>query len=426
MKNINQLMMSLLNEKKYDDYLNLDNYFYSKHIKTIENANHYEKMYRQIEPSGINYGNILKTALTIDSDIDKSKICFFLPSLDSDLAHVELLSSIIENNQSYNFTIYVAGFTNSSDFIHSSLLKKLHDKGFIKIIKLKYCHSDILNFLNDFNQLKIAQLIVTSIPMLIVPLIRVLGKKRVTWLSMKFELDCFSELTNRISFCSHQISKKISNNIEWHRIPPKITGNKIEWRSTNSKNRTIKKLITINREEKIYNSLFLKSIEQILINNPNVHFYWTGRVQDERIDNYFKSKKMDNQVHYIGWVNADEIISDYDIFLDTPDLSGSVAAKVFAEGMPVATFENSQSWIDFYSSPFNEELIGLGEPKGITALRCKNLEMYCSHVNELIKNEAYYLYISSLQLYLAKKYYFDNHTMSYACFKTLFKITKNI
>lgn len=421
MSEYKDILSQLIEQERFDDYIALESQYYSNKIKPIENAGHYDRMFRAVENSGVSYGKAIRKMITINNETDRQKICYFLPSLDSDLAHIELLSAILKDSIHFNYTIYIAGFCKSKKSILSEQLKELQANGIIKIIPLNFCHVDILIFLQEFISLKISQLIITSVPILIMPFLEVLGASRVAWLSMKFELSCFTGLKTRLSFCSPNLSTHTANGVTWHRIPPKIVGHKANWNARKSFSESVK-IVTINREEKIRNRLFLESVKLILENNPTVHFYWTGRNHDDQIERFFSISKISDRCHFLGWVNPKLVISEFDIFLDTPDLSGSVAAKVFTDGMPVATYKNSQSWIDFYKPFFDPELKQIGEPNGISSILFDDIQTYCNHVSKLINNKAYYEYISSLQIYLGTKYFSNSFEMSAAHFKTLDEI----
>lgn len=424
MNEFDKNFLLLVKDGKFDDYIACENQYYLTQIKPIENPQHYDKMYSAVEQSGIAYGREIKKIISVNNDVDNHKICYFLPSLDSDLAHIELLTAILKDSKKFGYTIYVAGFSNSKESIQSKQLRELEINGVIRIIPISFSHADIIHFLNVFVSLKISQLVITSVPVLIMSFLEVLGESRVTWLSMKFELSCFTGLRNRISFCAPTLSTYSSNGIKWHRTPPKIVGSKTNWIKRAS-SRSLVKIVTINREEKIHNELFLNSVRLILNRNPSAHFYWTGRNCDERIEKYFFVNDMSNRCHFIGWVAPEQVISEFDIFLDTPFLSGSIAAKVFADGMPVATYKNSQSWVDFYADLFNQELRLLGESNGVSSILFNGIQDYCGHVDKLINNEAYYTYISSLQTYLGKKYFSNSSEMSTAHFNALDDIIFN-
>lgn len=417
----NKHMMAALAADNFNEFLALENHYYNKQVKVIEDASHYESMFSQIEESGFAYGKILKSLVTVTEKINTNRICYFLPSLDSDLAHIELLHAILNESEKLNFEIFVAGFAQNKNCINSKLLTQLSDTGKIKILKLEYSHSGIVKFIQWFNTAGISQLIITSIPILLNTFTEVFGTEKVTWFSMKFELNCFSKLKNRISFCGKDPYTNHSKNVSWLRNPPAIVGKNLDWEINSNVQKPIK-LISINREEKIRNQIFLDAVNKILTANQDAHFYWTGRNRDQTIENFFRKNNIHNRTHYLGWVDPEKIISEFDVFLDTPNLSGSIAAKAFASGMPVATFKNSQSWLDFYSEEFDNEIKKIGEPNGVKIILFNDVQQYVEHVSKLIQFRAYYLFASKIGWYLGEKYFKNVRLMSESHFGNIQKI----
>jgi hypothetical protein len=423
MKIDNDLLLLTISKGNFDEYLFLDQLFYLNQVKTIENENHYNKMFRSVEESGKAYGLELKKKIDIKNiKIREKRICYFLPSLDNDLAHIELLYAILKNSVNSGFKIYISGFTVDKNHIKSRLINDLCRNNIVEIITCEYNHKGIVEYINIMNDLEISQIIVTSIPTLIVPLIEVFGPNKITWFSMKFELDCFSKLINRISFCGTQESKHTEKNQKWLRNPPSLLQNYFKRNTDKLSDKT--KLITINREEKIRNPIFLNAVSRILKNNKNAHFYWTGKNFDITIKSYFIKNNLPNRVHYLGWVDPDNIINEYDIFLDTPCLSGSVAAKAFASGMPVATFKHSYSWIDFYSEDFDSFIKKYDENHGVDLLLFETEKKYVEFVNRLINEHSFYDYISDLSIKLGEKYFMDKNKTSSIHFENICKILK--
>jgi hypothetical protein len=423
MKIDNNLLLLTISKGRFDEYLFLDQLFYLNQVKIIENEDHYNKMFESVEESGKAYGVELKKNINVKNiKTTEKRICYLLPSLDNDLAHIELLYGILKNSINSGFKIYIAGFTTDKNQMKSRLINDLCRNNIVEIIALEYSHKGVIEYINIMNDYEVSQIIVTSIPILLVPLLEVFGPKKITWFSMKFELDCFSKLINRISFCGTQESKNTKTRKKWYRNPPTIVHNLVN-RKNNKLSDKIK-LITINREEKIRNPIFLNAVSRILKNNKNTHFYWTGKNYDTTIKSFFIKNNLPNRVHYIGWVDPDNILNEYDIFLDTPCLSGSVAAKAFASGMPVATFKNSYSWIDFYSQEFDSYIKNNNENYGVDLLLFETEKKYVEYVNRLIKENWFYDYISDLSSKLGEKYYMDKNRTSSIHFENICKILK--
>ena len=181
-------------------------------------------------------------------------------------------------------------------------------------------------------------------------LLRALTPKKVTWLSMKFELRCFNDLINRVSFQSSSGDTFNYEKIKWYRNTPALLNHNIQYNGPSNTNSI--KFLTINREKKIRDPEFLESVAQILLNTPNSSFSWTGIIEDLAILDFFKNKNLEKRVYYIGWVAPYLLANDFDIFLDVPKLSGYVPAQYFAAGVPLVSFKNSNSWIEFFEKEF--------------------------------------------------------------------------
>ena len=103
---------------------------------------------------------------------------------------------------------------------------------------------------------------------------------------------------------------------------------------------------TFARAEKIAQPAFLKLIGEILKDNPNAHFVWTGRTADTRVVNFFEENSIVNRTHYIGWIKTSECISSLDIFLETiPYGCGQTASEACSAGVPLVSIDG---WSNFF------------------------------------------------------------------------------
>lgn len=350
-KIINNEFSKFINSNDYDNFIIYWFNFYNSYVKQNETADHHQDCYMEIEKYLVKYGNYLKKRVkhaNVKNNLTGNiNICYFFPTLANDLAHVQLFYNLFNHHpKNSHLKIYVAGFLN----LKSKLLIKLLNEKKIEIIAIPLNNESIISFIlflieNDFKQL-----IFVSIPVLITAFSIALGIEKVTWQALKFELNCFSYVKNKISYQLNQLENLSSSN-EWYRSEAKLDLH-LKYKYT-PKNNSVIKFISINRPEKIRDEKFLCAILNILTKVENSHFYWTGKTQDRSINDFFISNKIIQRTSFIGWVNPAEIINSYDIFLDTP-LSGIVAANCFAAGMPIVTFKNSFSWIEFYEKSFLE------------------------------------------------------------------------
>jgi hypothetical protein len=139
-----------LEDKNYDLFLELELNFYSSFVKKIETPDHYNYSYQILNPFEELYGKVILDTLDLKKEnrkMEANKICYFLPSLDNDLAHIELLESILKNHKpNSNTQIFIAGYSSSPE-IKSTLLKKLHIENNISILNIPCNHSALLNLI---------------------------------------------------------------------------------------------------------------------------------------------------------------------------------------------------------------------------------------------------------------------------------------
>lgn len=417
-----RLMEEALNSKEYDKFIQYEMHHYIQFIKKTEEKKHYEKCLTDIENISESYGKVLKQKILKYDGESSNIICYFLPSIDNDLAHVEILSRILSQHKPSDYKIFVAGYSSKTDGCSSRFLTKLEKDGQIEIIPLKQTHDSLVKFITWFNHNKISQLILMSVPTLIPAFIGALGSDKVTWFSSKFELECFPTLTNRISCCGHEYQvKKIGNTI-WHRMPAALDSENIPKYKKRIINDGSHRLVSINREEKIKNPDFLKAIARILQKNTKASFYWTGRTEDTSIKSYLENEGIGNRCQYIGWVNPVKALDEFDIFLDTPSLSGSVAATAFTAGIPLVTFRNSQSWIEFYEPKFHQNIVKNKYTTYSLPLIADSYDEYVEIATSLITNSNQYNIASEYQKIAGSMHFLDKKSLYYSHLKYIKKI----
>ncbi|CAM8433573.1 hypothetical protein MCEMOH36_01242 [Candidatus Methylopumilus universalis] len=347
---VNDIFSNLLLKENFNGLIITENDFYTNVVKQNESRDHYEECFNLIDPYIREYGLKLKKLLkqAISEKFLKNKICYFLPNIDNDLAHIQNLYNFLKEHDSasiYKFTIVGFSSKENGEYL-SKLIKELEAQKKINVYVLSYSnpHNSLINFLEYFITNHYSLLIVYSIPLMLSAFIQCLGSSRVAWYSTKFKLRSFPLLKNRIS------NEVNICDPDWHQFKGKLNyGDKLSYLTRETK---IINFLTINREEKILNLSFLESVKSILSKVENSTFSWTGRNQNEEIKKFFIENSLDHRVNYIGWVNYKDVLNDYDIFLDTPKLSGMVSAIYFASGMPVLSFKGSASWIENYIDEF--------------------------------------------------------------------------
>lgn len=367
--------------------------FYNKVIKSFENYDHYEKCFQIINPVFESY---LDKFLIFDKNRfkvfnqNKKNICFYLPNVANSLAHIDFLHKTLNDFNKENYVLYIATNKNVSkeisnkikDLVNKKIIKKIIQIDILSILDIKRFSYEYKNFFDKF--------IVWALP-IIIPVWTKIFSKKVIYVSLKFKYCSFGSLQNGIYFSTKMDNKNLQlKNTNWSCVETELIDLDFKKHSKDFNSENIK-LITVNRIEKIRNELFLDTVCEILKKIPTAKFYYTGQAEDYFIKNYFKTINLDERVKFIGWVKPNEIINDYDIFLDVPYLSGIIAANFFISGMPVVTYdETTSSYIDMIKN----ELYSKFKMK----FTFKTKSEYINYVVKLTLDKEYFNKIRSNQI----------------------------
>jgi len=415
-KTVNEHVITMSNSLKsgnFDEFIQIERDYYDSFIKTTEDPQHYFDCYRRIESLVGKYGDFLFNAshasgFNHSPQMHDDKVCFFLPSLDNDFAHIEFLYDLLfEHSPHAKRKFFVAGFSKHPDRIVSGYLADLVARRHISIWPVHFSHAGVLGFIRNLLKSRVGLLVVYSVPTLLGALGRGFNINRTIWIPTKFPIPIFPEIQRRL--CStppvHGSTKK-DRNVIWnqlpvsafpsHRVPKFIAGG-----------RSRAKLISINREEKIANPEFLLTVTRILKENSSVVFYWTGREENKSVTDYFFKAGVITQTRFIGWVDVSRTIGEFDIFLDTNLLSGTVAARAFSSGMPTVLSRGAHTWVEVHEKRISEVF---GESV-LRATLCDSNIDYAAEVTRLIRSETYYLARADLQRQIASECFFDTRRM---------------
>ena len=352
-------LLRLLSDGRFDELIKLEAEYYFRHIRSSETAENHSLHYSFLSPILQRYGLDLKGAMEpapYSNAVSGRSICFFLPSLDNDYIHVELLANILNKLASQSaIKLYIAGFSISQTEIGSKFIASLSHSNRADLYMIGEDHASLLRFLDWFKSSSINLLACYSIPRLLPALLEALGPKNVTWMPTKFELDSFSKLDYVVSGFGKKFSSETIGSTTWYRIPGTLPKHYL-FRYRLKPARLIR-IITINREEKIRNGGYLESIISILKTDSDTHFFWTGRYWDSTIRAKFHQAGLEARHTHVGWLEHQSALPKYDIFADTFGLSGTVAAAAFASGMPTLFSRGSESWLE----AVEREIISTGQ-----------------------------------------------------------------
>jgi len=270
--------------------------------------------------------------------------------------------------------------------------------------------------------------IVVAVPLGLSFLSGLLHPERLAWLSIKFEISAFAGLVHRFSFTSgRRASKKISQT-RWLSAPPLFALEPVvsDTPSLPHLERITKYqqvFFTVNREEKIRNPEYLKAVSGILQALPTACFVWTGRKALPEITSWFHEHGVEDRCFFVGWIDPDALLSRGHIFLDTPELSGSIAAKSMACGIPVMSFQGAHSWVNFFHPVLNEELVAVDDTHPLMPVRrivehgllleCASLKEYVEQAAKLARDQYLrQLYAEGMRSF-ARYYFMRNYV--HAC-----------
>jgi hypothetical protein len=128
-----------LDHGQLDAFLQIESAFYSRIVKRCEQIDHYERCYSAIDQVVARFGEAIGGALPPRQEALPGRICYLLPSLDTDLAHVEFLFNILKTHPEKDaLEIYVAGYCASAGAIGSRLLARLQQEGRIRVVPIPF------------------------------------------------------------------------------------------------------------------------------------------------------------------------------------------------------------------------------------------------------------------------------------------------
>jgi hypothetical protein len=398
-------MRDALQRREYDRFLALESAFYNQVVKVNETSAHYELCYAEFDPIGRVYGDVLTdSSQRVSHGNLARRVCYLLPNIDNDLAHIEFLYHVLKYHPpKSDLDITVAGYAQDASPCASRFLSRLASEGRISLAKIPDSHTGRIQFARFFLDKVFSQLIVFSIPLQLSAWVRALGPELVTWVTTKFELSAFDELRNRVSFSGvpGQVGSAVPVSAkDWLRSSAAISRESVI--SYDRSRRRGNKLVTINRSEKIRTHEFMTAVSSILISEPSATFAWTGRSRDPIVQRFFEDVGVAPRCKFIGWVDPEVTLGQYDIFLDTFGLSGLVATQAFCSGIPTVFFRNSRTWIELHEDNLKTYP---GLPiKGILA---DSITDYENSVLDLIRDPAIYSERSDAQRRFADQFFYD-------------------
>jgi hypothetical protein len=117
------------------------------------------------------------------------------------------------------------------------------------------------------------------------------------------------------------------------------------------------------------------------------------------VTDFFRDQGLSSRVKFLGWVDPRAALPHFDIFLDTPHLSGLVAAKAFLAGMPTVSLSGATGQLSSLA-----QHLGNGRSDAKESLLAQGMDDYIETVINLIDSEENYNSRVLTQKALATKY----------------------
>ena len=174
-----------------------------------------------------------------------------------------------------------------------------------------------------------------------------LGKHQLL-LSQHLKPNILSKYIDTYIFLSYFYSvKQNKNEIMWTSCPLALfdigmpSTPKVQYTPNNDD--TIK-IGTICRPEKLNSEEFMTLLANILKKYEHVHFYYTGIDKNIDVSRKFSELNIQNNCHFIGWVQPEWCIQEFDIYIDSfPMSSGMTAIEAMASGVPMTAMISEYS-----------------------------------------------------------------------------------
>lgn len=410
---------------------------YQNIIKIFEHADHYDACFSLIDGPLQSLGRraVLKEYAgenSITPDWRPRKYLFFIHNLSSERAHAklfcDLIQSYLKEHPNRARTIRIAGLVHDTIAPCYLLLRQEYGISLSAFPAQDGLYTALRNLAKQVSKNIDERCIVVAVPLGLSYMSGLLHPERLAWLSMKFELSAFSGLAHRYSFGSGRRTLRRFNNTIWYSAPPLFAiepvvhkGHSLPHSEQIDSFQQI--FFTVNREEKIRNTEFLEAVTRILLAVPTACFAWTGMEALPEITSWFNSHGVADRCFFVGWIEPDALLSRGHIFLDTPKLSGAVAAKSMACGIPVISFKRAQSWVNFFHPLLEEELAGIDDTHPLIPVRRlkeHGLLLECSSLEEYVEQAVTLAYDEHLRQLYAEgirafaQYYFMRNR-EYAC-----------
>lgn len=340
---------------------------YGRFIKAFELPHHYEACFDVLDPLMTRLGaGSTAGPSSRQGPATASRLLFFVHNASTEMAHIPLLCDVLDSflaaaRPEEGPSIGIAGWFGDA---YAPRIQQLAERWGVQLLATNSPESSGIAY-DEAAQLvldgRFDRIVVVAAPTGISYLTGILGPGQVAWYSMKFEIDSFTLLEHRCSFMSSPTVQTRDHARFWRRAPPFLT-HRVDAQPSGAsvpaleRSRAFSTLFyTVNREHKIRHPQYLDAVCCVLEAVPGSCFLWTGRERLADIDAFFERRGLLDRTLFAGWVNPDDLVVAGGVFLDTPVLSGTVAARAAVLGFPVVTWTGAQSWVNAFMPIFDAD-----------------------------------------------------------------------
>lgn len=409
--------------------LALEEWTYVHCIVRFEVQAHYESSFRLLEAPLHQLGVMRRTAVqeqTVAFD-PQAPIAFYVHNLATDMAHVQLLADLVES--------YLEGAPRLARGIRivggspgriSARLSSLRDRHGVALDRIDNTAGPaaVYEALNQWaRQEKVGQIVFVSLPPGLSYCSARIGSV-TAWMTMKFELSTFPDVVRRYAFTSATRQARQIQGRLWRCAPtlfakPPVLDTSVAPPAVvvQALQRFETILFSINREAKISDAVFLDVVCDLLDRFAHTCFVWTGKEKAPAIVAHFERRGLADRHFFAGWIVPDALLSSGHIFLDTPHLSGTVAAMAMCNGLPVVSWTNANSWLNIFMPRAMDDAASGKHPQLVSALQaldeerislaCGTSQAYLETASALIRDAQLRARVGTTLAMLASTYFLD-------------------
>ena len=369
--------------------LMLEEWAYVNCIVRFENQAHYQSCFGLLEAPMHQLGVMRRNAVQEQAAAfnPHAPIAFYVHNLATDMAHVQLLADLIESYlerapEKSRGLLIVGGSAGRL----SARLCGVRDRYGVALERIDNTAGPAMVYesLNQWiRQNKVGQMVFVSLPPGLSYCSARIGSV-TSWMSMKFELSNFPAVVRRYAFTSASRQGRALQGRIWRCAPPLFAQPPMLDKSIAPPAAVAQAvqsfgtiLYSINRAEKISDAGFLDVVCELLARFADACFVWTGKEKTRAIVSHFERRGLVDRQFFAGWIEPDSLLSVGHIFLDTPHLSGTVAARAMCSGIPVISWTAAHSWLNFFMPRVSADCASGRQPGLATALQALGEDGIC-------------------------------------------------